>query len=438
MSPTAAMCLVFDHRDLGRFGGPAVLPADFMGETGMEPPGNEPLFNARDPRLRTDPYPLYKRLRDAEPVHRTPYGHWVVSGYDEVAAILRKPELSSEYPQDPKWAAQRGGQDSPIVQATRSWMLMRDGEAHRRLRGLANPVFTARAIRETAPRMTGIVHRIMDEMGDGRDVDLIGSLAALVPVTVFCGLGGLPVEDRDLCRKWTDALGHVIDPATDDTTRRAMNDAAEEFGAYIAEHLARRRADPRDDIISRLLLADFDGGKLSDDEIIANVMMFFMGGHETTVNLIGNGMLALLRHPDQLRALRAEPGLVDNAVEELLRYDAPIQLVARITTGDIEVGGVPIPAGAKVMVLLGAANRDPRRYADPDRLDLRRADIRPLSFGGGPHYCIGALLAKAEARLVFTELLRRHRDIRPAREDVVWRPQVNIRGLRELRVDLIP
>ncbi len=158
----------------------------------MEPTGSKPLFNARDPRLRTDPYPLYKRLRDAKPVHRTPYGHWVVSGYDAVAALIRNPELTSEYPQDPKWAAQRGGQDSPIVRATRSWMLMRDGDAHRRLRGLANPVFTARAIRETAPRIAGIVHRIMTDMGGGRDVDLIGQLAALVPVTVFCGLGGSP------------------------------------------------------------------------------------------------------------------------------------------------------------------------------------------------------------------------------------------------------
>lgn len=403
----------------------------------MGPASNSLLFDARDPRLREDPYPLYQRLRDVEPVHRTPYGHWVISGYDAVSSLIRNPNLSSEYPQDPGWATQRGGTDSPIVRATRSWMLMRDGVAHRRLRGLSNPLFTARAIRELTPGITGIVHQILEDLGDGQDVDLIGSLAALVPVTVFCGLGGLPVEDRDLCRKWTDALGHVIDPATDDTTRRAMNDAAEEFGAYISGHLAARRADPQDDIISRLLLAQFDGERLTDEEIIANVMMFFLGGHETTVNLIGNGMLALLRHPDQLRALREDPGLIDNAIDELLRYDAPIQLVARITTGDIDLGGSTIPAGSKAMILLGAANRDPLRYRDPDQLDLRRPAIHPLSFGGGPHYCIGALLARAEARLVFTELLRRHRDIRLTGENVTWRPQVNIRGLEELRVDLV-
>ncbi|MBT2408752.1 MULTISPECIES: cytochrome P450 [unclassified Streptomyces] len=395
------------------------------------------LFDARDPRLRDDPYPLYKRLRDAEPVHRTPYGHWVISGYSEVASLIRKPQLSSEYPQDPRWAEQRGGWDSPIVESTRRWMLMRDGGGHRRLRGLANPLFTARAIHELAPRIAGIVHQIMDEMGSGRDVDLIGSLAARVPVTVFCGLGGLPVEDADLCRKWTDALGHVIDPAPDDATRRSMNDAAQEFGAYVAEHLALRRAAPRDDLLSRLLLAEFDGEKLTDDEIIANVLMFFMGGHETTVNLIGNGMLGLLRHPEQLRALREDPGLIQNGIDELVRYDAPIQLVARITTRDVEVGDTTIPAGSKVMILLGAANRDPRRYSDPDRLDLSRRDVHPMSFGGGPHYCIGAMLAKAEACLVFTELVGRYRDITLAREDVVWRPQVNIRGLGELRVDLV-
>ncbi|MER7462464.1 cytochrome P450 [Streptomyces sp. NPDC097981] len=397
----------------------------------------EALFDARDPRLRDDPYPLYQKLRDAEPVHRTPYGLWIVSGHSEVASLIRSPRLSSEYPQDPRWAEQRGGWDSPIVESTRRWMLMRDGGGHRRLRGLANPLFTTRAIQELAPRIEGIVHEIMDEMGSGRDVDLIGSLAARVPVTVFCGLGGLPVEDADLCRKWTDALGHVIDPSIDEATRRLMNDAAQEFGDYVAEHLAVRRAAPRDDLLSRLLLAEFDGEKLTDDEIIANVLMFFMGGHETTVNLIGNGMLGLLRHPDQLRALREDPGLIQNGIDELARYDAPIQLVARITTGDVEVGDTTIPAGSKVMILLGAANRDPRRYPDPDRLDLSRRDVHPLSFGGGPHYCIGAMLAKAEARLVFTELAGRYRDIRLTDEDVVWRPQVNIRGLSELRVDLV-
>ncbi|MFY4721526.1 cytochrome P450 [Streptomyces sp. LaBMicrA B280] len=240
-------------------------------------------------------------------------------------------------------------------------MLTRDGAAHRRPRGTANPLFTAKAINETASRIAGIIHRIMDDMGKGRDFDLIGSLAALVPVTVFCGLGGLPVEDRDLCRKWTDALGHVIDPAVDETTRRAMNDAAEEFGADIAGHVEQRRVAPRNDFLSRLLLAEFDGEKLSDEEIIANVMMFFLGGHETTANLIGNGMPALLRRPD----------------------------------------------------------------------------VRPLSLGGGPHHCIGAALAKAGAKPVFTELPRRHRDIRPSREGVVWRSQVNKRGLSELRVDLV-
>lgn len=431
------MCLVFGTEFGDRNDRRSLSDSQELGEWAMKPAEDAPLFNARDPRLRNDPYPLYRRLREAEPVHRTPYGHWVVSGYDEVESLIRRPQLSSEYPQDPRWAEQRGGPDSPIVEATRDWMLMRDGEAHRRLRGLANPVFTARAVRETAPRIAGIVHRIMDDMGGGRDIDLIGSLAAQVPVTVFCGLGGLPVEDSDLCRKWTDALGHVIDPAVDETTRTAMNDAAKEFGAYIAEHLARRRADPQDDILSRLLLAEFDGQRLTDDEIIANVMMFFMGGHETTVNLIGNGMLGLLHHPDQLRALRADPGLVQDGIDELLRYDAPIQLVARITTDDIEIAGTTVPAGSKVMILLGAANRDPLRYQDPDRLDLSRKDVRPLSFGGGPHYCIGAMLAKTEARLVFTELVSRYRDITLSSEDVVWRRQVNIRGLSELRVDLV-
>ncbi|MCZ7432124.1 cytochrome P450 [Streptomyces sp. WMMC1477] len=189
--------------------------------------------------------------------------------------------------------------------------------------------------------------------------------------------------------------------------------------------------------MSRLVTAEVDGERLSEDEIIANVLLLFNAGHETTVNLIGNGTLALLRNPGQLRALRENPDLIEEGVDEFVRYDAPVQLVARIATADVEVGGKTIPAGSKLMVLLGAANRDPRRYDRPDELDMTRSDIKPLSFGGGPHYCIGALLGKIEGRMVFRELLRRYRSISLTTEDVVWRPHVNFRGLKELRVDLV-
>ncbi|MFF1871475.1 cytochrome P450 [Streptomyces sp. CB03911] len=404
----------------------------------MDAAEREILYNPRDPRMRSDPYPFYARLREAEPVHRTPFGFWVISGFQEASQILRDPRVTSEFHRDRRWAEHRGGWDSPVVEDTRMWMLMLDGGAHRRIRGLVNPVFTARSVQDMRPRIAAILKKILDDMGAGEGIDLIDSLALPLPVTVICGLVGLPVEDREQCRKWTEAIGHVVDPALDEATQQTMNTSLVEFRAYIAEHLAKRRTEPQDDILTRLMLAEVDGERLSDDEVIANVLLLFNAGHETSVNLIGNGVLALLRHPDQLRKLRADPGLIEEGVDEFVRYDAPVQLVARITTADVEVGGQTIPAGSKVMVLLGAANRDPRRYENSEALDMTRTDIKPLAFGGGPHYCIGALLGKIEGRLVFTELLQRYRNISLTTEDVVWRPHVNFRGLSELRLDLIP
>ena len=399
-------------------------------------PGDEILYNPRDPRMRDDPYPFYRRLQQTEPVHRTPFGFWVVSGYPEVAKLLREPRLISEFHRDRKWAEHRGGWESPIVKDTRLWMLMLDGAAHRRIRGLVNPVFSALALDRIRDGIAQILDGILEEMGTGSGIDAISQLALPVPVTVICGLVGLPVSDREQCRKWTEEIGHVVDPVLDERTREAMNTSVGEFRAYIAEHLAARRRDPKDDILTRLAMAEVDGERLTDDEVVANVLLLFNAGHETTVNLIGNGLLALLRHPDQLAALRADPGLVEEGVDEFVRYDAPVQLVARIATADIEVGGHVIPENSKIMLLLGAANRDPRRYEDPDRLILNRENIKPLSFGGGPHYCIGAMLGKIEGRLIFTELLRRYRRIELTQDEVVWRSHVNFRGLTELRVDL--
>ncbi len=397
----------------------------------------EILYNPRDPNMRADPYPYYHRLRSVEPIHQTPFGYWVVSSYRATDALLRDPRVTSEFHRDAKWAEHRGGWDSPVVTDTRMWMLMLDGSAHRRIRGLVNPVFSAGALLRMRPRVERLLARFLDEMGTGEGIDMISSLALPLPVSVICGLVGLPFEDREQCRAWTEAIGHVVDPALDTATEQKMTKALVEFREYIAGHLAARRRDPQDDILSRLAAAEVGGGRLTDDEIIANVLLTFNAGHETTVNLLGNGMLALLRHPDQIAALRADPGLIEEGINEIARYDAPVQLVARIALDDIKVDDTLIPAGSKIMLLLGAASRDPERYLDPDRLDLRRTDVKPLAFGAGPHYCIGAMLGKMEGRLVFTEMLRRYRRISLADETLVWRPHVNFRGLSRLALDLV-
>ncbi|RSM80080.1 cytochrome P450 [Kibdelosporangium aridum] len=394
------------------------------------------LFDPRDPSLSADPYPHYRRLREADPVHQSPFGYWVLTRYADLDVVLRSPYVSSEFHRDKTWAKHRGGPDSPIVTSTRMWMLMLDGAAHRRIRGLMGRAFTPRAVARLRPRVQSAIDDLIDAMGEG-EVDLLSQLALPLPVTVICELLGLPTTDRDQCREWTDKIAMVVDPAITPTMAEEMNAAEVEFRAYITEQLNQRRRNPSDDILSLLLAAEVDGERLTDDEIVANVLLMFNAGHETTVNLIGNGMVALLQHPDQLALLRENPSLIETGIDELARYDAPVQLAARITTADVELTSATIPAGSKVMLMYGAACRDPERYPDPDRLDLTRDGVKPIAFGGGPHYCIGAPLGRLEASMVFTALLDRYASIDLATEELQWRRNVNFRGLKQLPLKLV-
>jgi cytochrome P450 len=394
------------------------------------------LFDPRDPGMRADPYPCYHRLRDTDPVHRSPFGYWVLSRHQDVDMILRDSRGRSDFPHDETWARHRGGPQSAIVRSTAQWMMMCDGAAHRRLRTLVTQVFTARAVQRLRPRIAAVIDGLFDEIGEG-EIDLVEDLALPLPIMVIGELLGIPRADRGRCRAWTDWIGHVIDPIVTPDMQVAMNRAATEFGAYLTEQIRLRRANPGPDLLSSLVRTDDAGERLTDDEVVANVLLLFNAGHETTVNLIGNGMLALLRHPDQMTLLRETPGLMSQAVEELIRYDSPVQVGARIMAADVPLGGTTIPAGAKVMLLYGAANRDPARYADPDRLDLRRAGVKSLAFGGGPHFCIGAPLARLEIDMVFTALLERYRSIELAAGELSWRANFNLRGLNELPLKLL-
>jgi cytochrome P450 len=394
------------------------------------------LFDPRDPGMRADPYPYYQRLRDTDPVHRSPFGYWVLSRHQDVDMILRDSRGRSDFPHDETWARHRGGPQSAIVRSTAQWMMMCDGAAHRRLRTLVTQVFTARAVQRLRPRIAAVIDGLIDEIGEG-EIDLVEDLALPLPIMVIGELLGIPRADRGRCRAWTDWIGHVIDPIVTPDMQVAMNRAATEFGAYLTEQIRLRRANPGPDLLSSLVRTDDAGERLTDDEVVANVLLLFNAGHETTVNLIGNGMLALLRHPEQMTLLRETPGLMSQAVEELIRYDSPVQVGARIMAADVPLGGTTIPAGAKVMLLYGAANRDPARYADPDRLDLRRAGVKSLAFGGGPHFCIGAPLARLEIDMVFTALLERYRSIELAAGELSWRANFNLRGLNELPLKLL-
>jgi hypothetical protein len=394
------------------------------------------LFDPRDPAVRTDPYPIYRRLRETEPIHHSPFGYWVLSRYDDVSAVLRAPGVSSEFYRNDTWARRRGGLDSPLVSSVRDWMLMLDGPAHRRIRGVISKVFTRDAVQRLRPRVVAEAGRLLDAVGEG-ETDLIDSVALPLPVTVTCELLGLPTGNRDECRRWTEQISRVIDPSITVEDVGEMNRAETEFREFVSGELNRRRSAPREDILSLLVHADADGVRLTDHEIIANVLFLFVAGHETTVNLIGNGLLALLRDADQLRLLRTHPDLIPGAVDEITRYDPPVQIVSRLLDEPVPLADVELPAGAKVMLLLGAASRDPARYADPERLDVTRAAIKTLAFSGGPHYCLGAALGKMETAVVLGELLRSYAKIELAGEELRWRPNVSFRGLARLPLRLM-
>ncbi|MFC3451661.1 cytochrome P450 [Amycolatopsis speibonae] len=394
------------------------------------------LFDPRDPAVRTDPYPIYRRLREADPVHQSHFGYWVLSRYADVDAVLRAPGVSSEFYRSQVWAERRGGLDSPLVRSVRNWMLMLDGQAHRRIRGVLGKVFTRGAVERLRPRVTAEADHLLDAMGDG-ETDLIESLALPLPVTVTCELLGLPTDNRVQCRQWTEQISRVIDPSITAGDVAEMNRAETEFREYVAGELDRRRAAPTDDILSLLVHSEVDGVRLTDHEIIANVLFLFVAGHETTVNLVGNGVLALLRHPDQLQLLRENPELMPGAVEEIARYDAPVQIVSRLLDEEVMLDDAVLPAGAKVMLLFGAANRDPARYSDPETLDVTRTGIKTLAFSGGPHYCLGAALGKMETAVVLTKLLRRYSKMELSGEELGWRSNVSFRGLERLPLRLL-
>jgi cytochrome P450 len=315
-------------------------------------------------------------------------------------------------------------------------MLMRDPPDHTRLRGLVTKAFTARRIEAMRERVLHLTDNLLEKVIPRGRMDLIRDLAFPLPVLVICELLGIPEEDQ--ARFVTGSASGVALLNPTPPTRAEMDNANRgtlEAGAYFEALFDRRRHDPRDDLITQLVQAEEAGDRLTTAELRANVQLLFAAGHETTVNLIGNGCLALLRHPDQWRILRDNPSLIPNAIEEILRYESPVQAVARTASEPIELSGVILEPRAIVVSLIGAANRDPAVFENPDRFDITRTDLRPLSFGGGIHFCLGAQLARIEAAVVFETVLRRLPDLRLVEpEHPKWRSSFTLRGLTELPV----
>jgi cytochrome P450 len=316
-------------------------------------------------------------------------------------------------------------------------MLWRDPPDHTRLRALVNKAFTPRVIEGMRTRIQTIVDGLLDKVQGARSMDVIDDLAYPLPVTVICEMLGVPIGDQDAIRGWSsdiarslDAIGLQADP---DIVARGAK-ARRHLADYFIRLLPERRKHPQADLLSLLIAVEEQGDKLNEGELLAMCLLLFIAGHETTVNLIGNGALALLEHPDQMAKLQDDPALITSAIEELLRYDSPVQRTARITNADVEIGGRKIPSGSMVVATIGAANRDPSHFPDPDRLDIARSDNRHVSFGFGIHFCIGAPLARVEGQIALGTLLRRMPELTLQTATPDWRESSTLRGLKTLPV----
>ena len=389
-------------------------------------------FNPMDPAFIEDPYPTYHLLRSEDPVHHNPLGFWVLTRYDDVVAALRDPRLTKE--PIAAFVAARTGAPAPAGGLS---MLDRDPPDHTRLRGLVNKAFTPRVVEKLRPDIQDVVDGLLAKVEDAHSMDLMEEFAFPIPVIVICQMLGVPVEDRERFKKWGLDIARGLDaimlPPDSDVARRSTA-ARQELAEYFRHLIAERRTSPRDDLLSGLIAAEESGDKLSETELLATCILLLVAGHETTVNLIGNGTLALLRHPEQLRRLREEPGLIGSAVEELLRFDGPVQRTARVPSEDITIAGRTIPKGDMVLPFIGAADRDPAQFPDPDRLDLGRTDNRHIAFGWGIHFCIGAPLARVEGQIAISALARKLPKLALAAEKPEHRLSLTLRGLKTLPV----
>jgi cytochrome P450 len=391
-------------------------------------------FNPMAPEFVADPYPTYRRLRAEDPVHQSPLGFWVLTRYEDVVSVLRDPRLIKE--PIAAFVAARFGLAAPPTGMGLS-MLDRDPPDHTRLRGLVSKAFTPRVIERLRPHIQQIVDGLLDRVEADHGMDLIEQFAYPLPVIVICEMLGVPVADHERFKGWGLDIARGLDaimlPPDSPVAQRSVN-ARHALADYFRELIAERRADPRDDLLSGLIAAEEAGDKLNEDELLATCILLLVAGHETTVNLIGNGSLALLRHPDQRRRLQDDPGLIVTAVEELLRFDGPVQRTARIPSEDVTIGGKIIGKGEMVMPFIGAADRDPAQFPDPDRLDIGRADNRHIAFGWGVHFCIGAPLARVEGQIALNTLLRRRPKLALATDRPEYRQSLTLRGLAALPV----
>lgn len=394
------------------------------------------VFNPTRAELRADPHPHYRMLRERDPIHRSRAADgWVLSRYRDIETVLGDRRYGADERQLREWPRilgrrRRAGLPDPYAEG-RGSMLRLDAPDHTRLRTLVNKAFTPRAIERMRPRIAAVAGELLGRFRPGDTMELIGDFASPLPVTIIAEMLGVPASDYSRFRHWSDeAIRTLGDNTLDDRLRAEA--AIEELGRYLIEIAEARRREPREDLLSSLVLAEERGDQLTQTELATMCVLLLVAGNETTTKLIGNGLLALLRHRDQLALLREEPKRIPAAIDELLRFDGPVQLTSRIAREDGAFAGRRVQRGQQLVLLLAAANRDPERFPDPDRLDVTRENVRHLGFGHGAHFCLGAQLARLETALALEGLLARFPALGLADAPIVWGDNTVLRGPTQL------
>jgi pimeloyl-[acyl-carrier protein] synthase len=393
------------------------------------------LYRLLDPAVLADPWPLYARLREEAPVHWDQFLHcWVVTRYADVHQVLHS--FSADRTPSPEAMRALGlGHIEPIAEVMVKQMLFLDAPDHTRLRKLCSTAFTPRRVELLEERVQAIAEALIDKVVDKKSMDVVADFAAPFPAIVTAHLLGMPSEDHAQLKSWSADFAEMLGNFQHNPERigRVLK-SVEDMTGYFRRAIREEERPLPEGLVRSLLEAEIDGNKLSEDEVIANTIVTMVGGQETTTNLIGNGLLTLLQNPDKLAELRDNPEIADTAVEELLRFETPSQHTGRICHEDTLIGGQLIRKGQAVMAVMAAGNRDPRRFPDPDTLDLRRTDNRHLAFGWAAHFCFGAPLARMEGRIAFTTLLRRLPELALGEGRLTWRENLGLRGLKALPV----
>ena len=402
-------------------------------------------FNPFLPEFHADPYPIYARLRREDPIYQTQSfqgKEWLLTRYADVKAVLNDPRFSADdlprrLTQKSRYLNQPQAFET-LTQTIGHWLFFLDPPDHGRLRSLMSKAFSTGEVEQLRPHIQNCVTQLLDRVANQQSMDVMADLACPLPAMVSAHLLGVTTTDRAQLTQWAKELFRVFDQPLSLEDYHHLNQVARDFKTFFEQLIAARAQDPGPDLLSRLIMARDQGDRLNQTELLAVCAMIFSVGQETTENFIGNSVLALLRHPDQLHYLRQHPESLPQALEELLRYDSPVQIIARVAQADIELDGKTLQPGGRVHLCLGAANRDPDQFPQPDQLDLTRQGTTPMPFGAGIHYCLGAALARLEGQIALATLLQRFPDLQLTPEPLVWRQNLVLRGLRSLPIRWMP